>query len=101
MTEVRFLQSARNDLDRERAYYGKIDPALARRFTASVRSAVDALSFNPLAMQIIESEVRRWPVRDFPHGLLYRVEPGLILVLAVFHPKRSPDTWKARAGSPP
>jgi len=93
---VKLLQSAREDIRREKAYYRKIDANLARRFQSAVEAAVKAVSARPLAMQGHEHEVRRWPLETFPHGVLYHVEDDSILVLAVFHPKQAPENWKHR-----
>lgn len=94
MKPVRFLQSAREDLRREKSYYRHINPELATRFQLAVENTVNAISHRPHAMQIIEHEVRRWPLETFPHGVLYRDESDFILVLAVFHPNQSPEHWK-------
>jgi hypothetical protein len=55
---------------REKSYYRKINPELARRFQAAMESAVEAASHQPFAMQVLEYEVRRWPLESFPHGVL-------------------------------
>jgi plasmid stabilization system protein ParE len=94
---VRFLQSALEDIRREKGYYRKISPELAQRFQTAVELATKAVSSDPLAMQIIEHEVRRWPLETFPHGLLYCDENEFILILAVFHPKQSPEKWQELA----
>ncbi|MDN5864899.1 MAG: type II toxin-antitoxin system RelE/ParE family toxin [Gammaproteobacteria bacterium] len=97
MKRVKFLQSARADIRREKSYYRKINPELARRFQIALETAVEAASGQPLAMQALEHEVRRWPLEIFPHGVLYRDEDEFILVLAVFHPNQSPRRWQQRA----
>ena len=93
MKPVHFLQSASEDIRREKSYYRKIDPELARRFQTVVEVAVKAIASRPLAMQILEHEIRRWPLEIFPHGVLYRVEDEFILVLSVFHPSQAPEKW--------
>ncbi len=98
MKAVKFLQSALEDIRREKNYYRKIDVELARRFQASVEAAVKAAATRQLAMQVLEPETfRRWPLETFPHGILYRDEDDFILVLAVFHPKQEPEKWQERA----
>jgi len=94
---VRFLESAREDVRREKIYYRKISPELARRFQSAVEIAVKAAASQPLAMQILEHEVRRWPLEAFPHGVLYRNEDEFIFILAVFHPKQAPEKWQELA----
>ena len=98
MKPVRILKSAQADIRSEKGYYRKISPDLARRFHFAVESTVKAIPHQPLAMQVLEYEVRRWPIdHGFRHGVLYRVLDSEILVLAVFHPSQNPGKWKARA----
>jgi plasmid stabilization system protein ParE len=98
LTPVRFLRSAQADIRAEKSFYRKISPELAIRFQTAVQAAVQGIAFQPLAMQIVDFDIRRWPVdHGFPHGILYRVEERQILILAVFHPKQDPELWKARA----
>nr|MBV6631315.1 type II toxin-antitoxin system RelE/ParE family toxin [Oceanococcus sp. HetDA_MAG_MS8] len=99
MKPVRFLASAREDVRREKAYYRKIDPELARRFQAAVETATTFIGERPLAMQELEGGVRRWPLETYPHGILYRVEEKFVLVLAVFHPSQAPERWRDRAST--
>ena len=35
-------------------------------------------------------------VRRFPFGILYRVDPDEIVILAVMHLARQPDYWRDR-----
>lgn len=97
MKPIKFLRSAREDIRREKSYYRKINRQLARKFQAAVEVAVKAAADRPAAMQILEHEVRRWPLETFPHGVLYRDEDEFILILAVFHPKQAPERWQERA----
>lgn len=91
MRLVKFLGSAKDDLKSEKSYYRKINPDLARKFQLAVEVAVQSISRQPLAMQVIENEVRRWPLETFPHGVLYRDTEDFVLILAVFHPNQSPE----------
>lgn len=74
MKPINFLASAREDIRREKTYYRKINPELARRFQAAVEKAVASAADQTMAMQELEFEVRRWPLDTFPHGVLYRDE---------------------------
>jgi len=40
--------------------------------------------------------LRRFLVRRFPYGLLYRNEPTAIFIVAVMHLRRRPGYWKGR-----
>lgn len=96
MIRIRYTAGAKADLRHELRYYDEIRPDLGDRFLAAVERAVEALASHPLAMQVVQNEVRRWPVMGFPHGVLYRVEPEVIYILAVFHPKQHPAQWQQR-----
>jgi plasmid stabilization system protein ParE len=91
---IRFLQSAREDVRREKSYYRKISPELAQRFQSAVEVAVNSVANHPLAMQAFDDDIRRWPLEAFPHGILYRVEIEFVLILAIFHPKQLPYKWR-------
>ena len=97
MSPVKFLGAARADLRIEATYYRKIRREPASQFLAAVEEAAKSIAVRPLAMQIVEFEIRRWPVDGFPHGILYRVEAHVILVLSVFHPKQDPKRCQERA----
>jgi len=42
---------------------------------------------------IVEDELRRHLVRKFPFGILYRIEPEKIVIIAVAHLRRRPGYW--------
>lgn len=56
---VRFLRSAQADIRAEKLFYRKISPELAVRFQTAAHIAVQAIAFQPLAMQVIELNIRR------------------------------------------
>ena len=45
---------------------------------------------------VIEAELRRRLVRRFPFGILYRIEPEEIVIVAVAHLRRKPGYWRER-----
>lgn len=97
MKPVVFLSSARADLRAGVSYFRRIDAVLGLRFVQAVEISAQALAQFPEAMQVLEAEIRRWPVKGFPHGVLYRIEDERIVILAVFHPRRDPALWRDRA----
>jgi mRNA-degrading endonuclease RelE of RelBE toxin-antitoxin system len=40
--------------------------------------------------------VRRCRLRRFPYGLIYAIDEGDILIVAVAHTHRRPDYWRDR-----
>lgn len=77
-------------------YYSERDRTLALRFIASVEDAVARIVETPFAWRVLDKDVRRCLTRVFPYGILYTVEPDLILILAVMHGSREPGYWKGR-----
>ena len=44
----------------------------------------------------MRGDVRRRLIRRFPLGVLYRIDPDEIVILAVMHLSRRPDYWHGR-----
>ena len=99
MSRAKLLASAIEDIRRGKTFDRTISPELARRFQLAVEQAIDAATEQPLAMQVLELGIRRWPLTGFPHGILYRVGKDFILVLSVFHPSLNPNKLSLRAGT--
>lgn len=91
MKPVRVLAAARKDIDTECRYYNRAQPGLGKRFSLTVAKALRALCENPEAMQNIGQGVRRWPVSDFPHGIMYVITDSEVLVVSVFHSSQDPE----------
>ena len=70
------------------------------RFEAQVGTVFARLLENPFQFPDIEEDVRRALVGDFPYGVFFTTEADLIMVLAVLHLRRHPDTLKRRRRSP-
>jgi hypothetical protein len=41
----------------------------------------------------IQPHFRRRLIHRFPYGLIYRIDPDEIIILATMHPHRHPDYW--------
>jgi len=97
LSGAKLLASAREDIRLEKSFYRRVSPDLAFRFQIAVQKAIHAAAEQPLAMQVLEFGIRRWPLEGFPHGVLYRIEQDFILVLSVFHPSQDPEKWRSKA----
>jgi plasmid stabilization system protein ParE len=93
---VRFLRIAEIELDEAINWYESQAPGLGDTFLIEVLSAVDRISLYPDAWHPLDEDVRRCRLSRFPYGLIYSVEKGDILVLAVAHLHRRPDYWRDR-----
>ena len=61
-----------------------------------VLSAADRIARFPEAWHLLGEGIRRRRLSGFPYGLIYSVDKGDILVLAVAHLHRRPDYWRDR-----
>jgi len=93
---VRFLEIAEIELDQAINWYESQAPGLGNAFLIEVLSAADRIRRFPEAWHPLDEGVRRCRLSRFPYGLIYTVEQGEILVLAVAHLHRRPDYWRDR-----
>jgi plasmid stabilization system protein ParE len=93
---VRFLDIADIELDDAIRWYAAQAPGLGDAFLIEVLASVDRIVRFPEAWHPMGEGVRRCRLNRFPYGLIYSVENGDILVLAVAHLHRRPDYWRDR-----
>jgi toxin ParE1/3/4 len=80
-------------------HYAERDPAVAARFMDAVEDAVRRIVEAPARWRVVDDDVRRCLTHVFPYAVLYTVEGGGILILAVMHCSRRPGYWKKRRRS--
>jgi toxin ParE2 len=93
---VRFLEIAEIELDEAINWYGEQAPGLGDAFLIEVLSAANRVERFPEAWHPLGDGVRRCRLGRFPYGLLYAVDNGDTLILAVAHLHRRPDYWRDR-----
>ena len=93
MKSVRFLNPAEQEMLDAARYYELQALGLGDDFLDKIDSAVQDISENPKAWPILRFEIRRRLIHRFPYGLLYRVDPDEIVVLATMHLRRHPSYW--------
>jgi hypothetical protein len=86
---VRLLDIAEIELDHAIRWYESLAPGLGDAFL------IEVVRY-PEAWQSLDEGVRRCRLSRFPYGLIYTIETGDILVLAVAHLHRKPDYWRDR-----
>ena len=93
---VRFLEIAEVELDQAVHWYSEQAPGLGNAFLIEVLSAASRIERFPEAWHPLGEGIRRCRLGRFPYGLIYAVDNGDILVLAVAHLHRRPDYWRDR-----
>jgi len=69
---------------------------LGERFIASAESAIESICLAPERWPTLELDIRRRLIRVFPYSILYSVEGGHVLILAVMRNHRKPGYWRTR-----
>ena len=91
-----FLPEADEEFREAVRYYENEAPGVGLRFVTEVRRGVSFITENPFAAVQVGSGIRRKVLNHFPYSLLYAVESGLVVIVAVAHHKRRPRYWRSR-----
>jgi plasmid stabilization system protein ParE len=93
---VEFLAPATKELVEALAHYNEQSEGLGYRFASQVRKTLARIVQYPHAWPPISKRTRRCRTIGFPYGVIYQASEGVILVVAVMHLHRHPDSWKSR-----
>jgi len=96
MTPSLFLPEAEQEMLEAALYYQNQAPGLGSDYLSAVERAIQSIEESPYTWPILEGEFRRRLVRRFPFGVLYRIEPEIIIIVAVAHLRKKPGYWKKR-----
>ena len=96
MKMIRLLQPAEQEMLDAIAYYETQVRGLGDDFLKKMESAVADIAENPERWPTIKLNVRRRLLHRFPYGLLYRIDPDEVVVMAVAHLHRHPTYWVGR-----
>jgi plasmid stabilization system protein ParE len=92
----RLLSVARQELADAMEYYEQASPGLGLEFLDEVERTVRRILLQPEAWTRVSENHRRCRMRRFPYGLIYTPDQDALLITAVFHLHRHPDSWKGR-----
>jgi plasmid stabilization system protein ParE len=93
---VRLHPEAEAEMSDAAAYYEDQQADLGKRFLASVQDAINSITINPRLYPVVALDVRRCLTKVFPFGVLFRILPDQIVIVAVMHLARHPGYWKHR-----
>ncbi|HVX38032.1 MAG TPA: type II toxin-antitoxin system RelE/ParE family toxin [Gemmatimonadaceae bacterium] len=95
-----FHPAARAELREARDWYDGQRSGLGRELGDVVATTLERIAAHPEAYPAVFGTLRRAVLSRFPYALFYRrraAAPDVIEVLAVFHHRRDPATWRRRA----
>ena len=91
--------AAERDMDDAASWYREhsLDPRLPLRFLLEVRTVFETIVEAPYSYLTIHRDIRRCRVLAFPaYSVFFRIVGGDVIILAVWHGKRRPHSWKRR-----
>ena len=93
---VRFRTEAADDVSLAREWYDAQSPGLGDSFVGSLEQIVDLVGELPGAFPEIAVGLRRALLSRFPYALYYRIDDGVIDIIACLHTRQSPGRWRSR-----
>lgn len=87
---------AERDLAEAYGWYESQVPGLGSDFFLRIDASLSSIRRTPEMHPVVHRNVRRALIRRFPFGIFYLVEKDRIVVIAVLHARRDPQTWRRR-----
>ena len=94
---VVFRRAARAEFDAAALWYEDRRAGLGMQFVSEINRVVELVSNHPERFPAKHFEIRCAQARRFPYSVFFRPEANRVVVLAVFHARRNPAVWQARA----
>ena len=94
--EIVFLPVARVELADAISYYNSQSEGLGYEFAAEVKRTLERIVQYPDAWFKLSKRTHRCRTNRFPYGIIYQIRKEILLIVAVMHRSREPETWKSR-----
>ena len=90
-------KEAELDINSAFEYYEIQRLGLGHDFLLCVEEALSKIERNPAHYKITHKELRRIAVRRFPYHVFYLIQSKQVIVTAVFHARKDPQSWDSRS----
>ena len=91
--KIKYLNLARLEFHESIAFYESEQKGLGEKFENEIKSTISRIKQSPKMYPNINIQVKKCIVNKFPFNILYSIEKGYILIIAVAHHHREPDYW--------
>jgi len=96
MKQIIFVPEIASELDQSLEYYKKQEIGLEKLFLDEIEKALKKIQKNPERYHLIEDNIRKYIIKQYPYKIIYTIKPETIIIIAIVHQKRKPDYWKGR-----
>jgi plasmid stabilization system protein ParE len=96
MRRLSLREEAESEILAAALHYESERPGLGFRFESELNKTIARVMESPLQFREIDPGVRRALLSIFPYGVFFASDQDSVLVIAVLHLHRHPDTWKDR-----
>lgn len=93
---IEFLDVAKTDLADAITHYNMLQDNLGNEFLTEIKRTLKRIVDYPEAWPLISKQTRRCQTNRFPHGIIYRYQPDMLLIVAVMHLHSEPNKWHKR-----
>lgn len=91
-----FRPEVRKELKETYSWYESQQLGLGDEFINCVDEMLSRICLMPEAYAVVYRDVRRAVVQRFPFAVYYRIVSSRVIITAVFHGRRDPESWQAR-----
>lgn len=93
---AKFLTPARAEVREIVAYYNQQREGLGLEFVSELKQTLMRIRHYPLAWSPLSPRVRRCRVNRFPYSVIYEVRQDILLIAAIQHHSKEPNSWRNR-----
>lgn len=90
------LDTAKAEFAETIAYYNTESEGLGYRFAVEAKRTFARIFQYPQAWPSLTKRTRRCRISGFPYGVVYQAREDVIVIVAIMHLHRHPDSWKSR-----
>ncbi|MBP6731960.1 MAG: type II toxin-antitoxin system RelE/ParE family toxin [Chitinophagales bacterium] len=91
-----FIAAAEEEYINAIRWYKDISKKLAETFIEDFNQTIAQICKHPEIPTVISKRFRKLNFEIFPYKIVYRIEDGSVVIVAVAHHKRHPRYWKKR-----
>jgi plasmid stabilization system protein ParE len=93
---VQFFEPARAELADAVNHYNSQAEGLGFDFSDEIQTTIERIIEYPEAWILVSKRTRRCRTKRFPYGVIYQVRGNTLLIIAVMHLHREPQSWRTR-----